>query len=264
MLKTAFDKTVIKRCFSRAASTYDEFSGFQRMAALEVMKRLSAIASSSSLASPVLDIGCGTGFLLELIKSSIADVRAYGSDIALPMLCRARENTGQAHSGLIASDCESLPFRDESFAIAASSLTFQWAQELSVAFSEAFRILKRGGLFIFSTLGPETLGELKECYPGYQGIEFRESADIRRTLEEAGFEEASVESKIIKMRYDSFMDLLRTLKHIGASPALECGKGLSPGRALKEAGRAYAERFPASEGGVLASYELIVGAAKKL
>jgi len=105
---------------------------------------------------------------------------------------------------------------------------------------------------------------LKECYPGYQGIEFRESADIKRTLDEAGFEKTSVESKIIKMKYHSFMDLLRTLKYIGASPPLECGKGLSPGRALKEAGRAYAKRFPAIEGGVLASYELIIASAKKM
>ena len=263
MLKTAFDKTAVKRSFSRAASTYDEFAGFQRMAALEVMKRLSD-SPSNSLVSPVLDIGCGTGFLLELIKSSSPDVRIYGSDIALPMLCRMQDKAGAQCSGLVASDCESLAFRDATFAVAASSLTFQWAHELSAAFSEAFRVLKRDGLFIFSTLGPETLRELKECYPGYQGIEFRESADIKRTLDEAGFEKTSVESKIIKMKYHSFMDLLRTLKYIGAAPPLECGKGLSPGRALKEAGRAYAKRFPAIEGGVLASYELIIASAKKM
>jgi len=261
MLKTGFDRNVIKRCFSRAASTYDGFSFFQRMAATEVMNRLWA---SGPLPSPILDIGCGTGFLLELVKSSFPEVRACGADIALPMLRRAREKAGTQGSGLVASDCEALPFMDESFAVAASSLTFQWAQD-SAAFPEAFRVLKKGGLFIFSTLGPATLNELKECYHGYQGIEFREAAEIERTLHEAGFEKTSVESKIIQMRYANFMDLLRTLKCIGASPPLECGKGLSPGRAMKEAGRAYAQRFPANEGGgVLASYELIIASARKL
>lgn len=260
MLNTGLDKNIIKKSFSKAASTYDEFSGFQRLAAREVMKRLSA---AGPLHSPVLDIGCGTGFLFELIKSSFPEARVYGSDIALPMLLKTREKAGHS-SGLAASDCEALAFRNEAFAVAASSLTYQWAQELSAAFSEAFRVLKRGGIFIFSTLGPETLKELKECYPGYQGIGFRDSYYIKRRLDEAGFARASIESSIIRMRYDSFMDLLRTLKHIGASPPLECGKGLSPGRALKEAGKAYNAKHPAPDNGVLASYELIIGTAKKL
>ncbi|HAO92940.1 MAG TPA: hypothetical protein DDW94_09890 [Deltaproteobacteria bacterium] len=261
MLKTSIDKGMIKRSFSRAASTYDEFSSFQKETAEEVSRRLASLVENGEAPS-VLDIGCGTGRLMGLINASIPGARVFACDIAFPMLLKTRENNGPSCSGLVASECESLPFIDSSFDIAASSLTFQWA-ELSAAFSEAARVLEKSGLFIFSTLGPETLKEIRECYPGYHGLEFNNCDEIENGLKAAGLDPLFIEKRIVRKRYANLMELLRTLKYIGASPPLECGKGLSPGRALKEAGRSYARMFASADGGVYATYELMIAAARK-
>lgn len=268
MLETGLDRKAVKRSFSRAASTYDMSSGFQDETSEEVSRLFSALMAETGPARrkepPVLDAGCGTGTLMGLIKSYLPGARVYGSDLSVEMLNRARGKLKGLLSGLIASDCEALPFAESSFNGVVSSLTFQWVQDLRGAFSEACRVLRPDGLLVFSTLGPGTLKEVGECYPAYQGAGFRGSDEVERTLLESGLQTLSIERRVVKRRYGSFMELLETLKHIGASPPLGRGKGLSPGRALKEAGRLYAERFPSAEGGVEASYELIIAAARKV
>lgn len=270
-----FDRQSIKRSFSRAASTYDEFAGFQKDVADEVGSRLASLLQkrerafsghSTSFNETVinfLDIGSGTGRLAALISSSIPGVKAHASDIASTMLEKARENHGNSIE-LVAADFSCLPFRDSVFDSAGSSLAFQWAHDLELAFSEAARVLKPGGLFVFSTLGPSTLFELRECYKGYQGLEFRDSASVQAALKSSELETVFMDIRIVKRRYESFIGLLKALKNIGAAPPMECGKGLSRSQALKEAGRLYSERHPSPEGGIEASYELIIAAARKV
>ncbi len=270
-----FDKDAIKRSFSKAASTYDEFSGFQKDVAFEVFEKLSGLlqkkepAFVNAPAVPAmaegfsfLDVGSGTGRLAALVAESIPGSRVIASDIALTMLQKAREKSGSLE--LAAADCCSLPFMDGLFDSVGSSLALQWARELKAAFQETARVLKPGGLFVFSTLGPSTLWELRECYKAYRAVEFKDRAAIEAAIAASGLEFVFIEDRVIKRRYESFSGLLRALKNIGATPPMECGKGLSPGRQLREAGRLYHERFPSPQGGVEASYELILAAARKV
>lgn len=269
-----FGKDTIRRSFSRAASTYDEFALFQKDVAVEVGERVLSLlgARAHAVTAPVpdagarttfLDIGCGTGSLAALVSSRAPWVRACASDISSAMLSRA----GQMHGGsigLVGADFSYLPFRDSSFDSIGSSLAFQWAPDLALALNEAARVLKPGGFIVFSTLGPATLRELRECYKGYHGIEFMESPSIESSIKGAGLETVFVEDRLVKRRYGSFMELLKALKKIGAAPPLKSGKGLSSGRELKEAGRLYSERYPFDGCGIEATYELILAAARKL
>ena len=270
-----FDRDTIKRSFSRAAPTYDEFSGFQKDVAFELFQRLSgmlgqrehALVKAPSVSTQpdeftFLDIGSGTGRLAAHVNS-IPGAKVSASDIALTMLCKAREKHGNSFS-LTAADCCHLPFRDGVFDSAGSSLALQWAQDLELAFTEAARVLKPGGLFVFSTLGPATLWELRDCYKAHRAVEFKDRASIESILKASGLEVISIEASVIKRQYNSFIELLKALKNIGAAPPMECGKGLSPGKQLAEAGKLYSERFPCAQGGIEASYELIIAAARKV
>lgn len=271
----AFDRDTIKKSFSRAASTYDEFSGFQKDVAFEVFQRLSellrqrehAIVKAPSLSTQpdaftFLDIGSGTGRLAALVNS-IPEAKVFASDIALTMLCKAREKHGNSF-GLAVGDCCFLPFRDKVFDSVGSSLALQWAQGLELAFLEAARVLKPGGLFVFSTLGPSTLWELRNCYKTHRAVEFKDSASVESSLKASGLEAVSIEARVIKRQYNSFIELLKALKNIGAAPPMECGKGLSPGKQLVEAGKRYGEQYPSPQGGIEASYELILATARKV
>lgn len=269
-----FDRDIIKKSFSRAASTYDEFALFQKDVANEVGERLlcllgerahafAAPAGDAKEPTSFLDIGCGTGRLAEVVSSQAPGVRACASDISSAMLCMARQAHGDSID-LVGADFSFLPFRDSSFDSIGSSLAFQWADDLESALREAARVLKPGGFMVFSTLGPATLKELRECYKGYHGLEFMEKASVEAAIKSAHLEPVFVEDRLVIRRYGSFIELLKALKNIGAAPPVRSGKGLSPGRALKEAGRLYSELHPSGEGGVEATYELILAAARKV
>lgn len=265
-------KNTIKRSFSEAAPTYDRSAAFQREVAEALSARIPALINKGeyACAAPsfaffneaplrLLDIGCGTGYLMER-ASGIPGLKVFGCDMAQPMLVRASGKTGL--EGLAAADCESLPFADEGFDIIASSLAFQWA-DISASFEEAERVLKPGGLFIFTTLGPETFRELRACYAGKTPLEFHDISYLRDMLVKAGFIDITLECRVIIRRYESLRSLLRTLKEIGAAPSAPCGEGLGGAALIRKAEREYATRFPSPDGGIVASYEVIFASARK-
>jgi len=264
----------VKKSFSKAASTYDEFALFQKEVAFEVFGKLShmlgqrvlatsksALAETGAQATSFLDIGSGTGSLAGLAASKMPNAKAVASDISVSMLRKA----GEKHASLLlaAGNCCALPFKDSAFDSAGSSLALQWASDIRLAFSEAARVLKPGGLFVCSTLGPKTLCELRECYEGRGEMKFEETGSIKAALSSSGLEAVFIEERLVKRQYASFIDLLRTLKMIGAAPQVDKGRGLSPGRRMRQAGTEYAGRFPSPDGGILASYELVIIGARK-
>ncbi len=272
------DKINIRRSFSEAASTYDSSSGLQMEVADELADMAAGLAarkeyacSTSAATRPVfagtdhliLDIGCGTGRLIGSLKKSFPKSIILGIDIALPMVLKARENL-KACVGLTVSDCESLPFMNSVFDMVVSSLTYQWT-DIRASISEAQRVLKPGGLFLFSTLGPMTLRELRECTGAGAPAAFKDAVELSAELKRAGFEEAASGSSIVNKRYGSLRELARTLKNIGAAPrpSGRHNKGLSKGTALRRAEAAYEERFPSPEGGIIATYEIIFASGIK-
>lgn len=274
-----FDKKIIKGSFSKAAGTYDSNAFLQKEVAAILAERVTAVVKSHAVlfagvpdgvsAFPVktiLDIGCGTCFLTELLGTEFPGSMIYGCDIAHPMLVKSRS---KGQDNLVQSDCEYLPFADFSFDIAASSLAFQWAGDLNRVFKEAKRVLKPGGLFYFATLGPETLHELKTCRskfsPEYtENMNYFSASELSGKMEEAGFKNASAETDKIIRTYKDLPGLLRSLKNIGAAPPVD-GGSLPEGIALRKAGRIYKELFPSPDGkGIAATYEVIYISARNI
>ncbi|MBI5454601.1 MAG: methyltransferase domain-containing protein [Deltaproteobacteria bacterium] len=268
------EKSAIKKSFARAARTYDGYATLQREAAGVVASLLSrfvreygpvAMESGAAAGAPsmpplyLLDSGSGTGALSAFIKDEGFSV--FGVDIALPMLEYSRETLPWTGGRLSAGDLEELPYRDEAFDAVASSLALQWT-EPGLSFNEAARVLKPGGLFVFSTLGPATLHELRECLGSEALARFTNMDEALRLLEASGFETVFSEEKTVIKHYSTLRDLLVTLKQIGASPVSKDCKGPSASL-LKGAEASYSRRFPAEGSGIIATYELIYIVARK-
>ncbi|MBI5642735.1 MAG: methyltransferase domain-containing protein [Deltaproteobacteria bacterium] len=270
------DKGIVKKSFSKAALTYDTSATLQKEVVVKLVSFIEALRGEpvchgvhiqpDGALYPdkelILDIGCGTGSLMEEAGKTFSRSVFFGCDIAFPMLLRARTKLGKGFNPA-AADCEYLPFRDASFDVAASSLTYQWA-DISVAFKEASRVLKDGGLFAFSTLGPATLNELRACLRSPMDIGFRDRCAVLALLKNAGFELSALETHIIVKEYNDIWGLIRNLKNIGAAPPVDVHDNcLSKGALLKEASRLYSERF-GRDGYITATYEVILAAARKI
>lgn len=102
--------------------------------------------------SKVLDLGCGGGLLAEPLARIGAVVT--GVDVSIPSLLLAREHAKQ--SGLQIdyrqARAEKLPFADASFDTVVAFDVLEHVDNLPQAISEAARVLRPGGRFIFDTM----------------------------------------------------------------------------------------------------------------
>ncbi|MEM5804294.1 MAG: class I SAM-dependent methyltransferase [Candidatus Aenigmatarchaeota archaeon] len=95
----------------------------------------------------VLDIGCGTGFSMELLGKE-----AFGIDVSYEMLKLARR---KGFSRLVLADARQLPFKDGAFERLLSISALQWLtgrspeevrEQYAAALAEMARVLAHGGM----------------------------------------------------------------------------------------------------------------------
>ncbi len=104
----------------------------------------------------IVDVGCGPGYLLQLIAKEYATIKLIGLDLSKEMTERAKANFkllrlyGRVEFGECSVD--HLPFGDETqdFAVSTFSL-HHWASP-GVSFNEIYRVLKPGGQMLLLDL----------------------------------------------------------------------------------------------------------------
>ena len=214
MEQQLIDKQRIANSFSNAAETYDSLADLQREVGSQLLSYL-----PEQQPEELLDLGCGTGYFTTLLKNKYPQAYLYNLDLALGMLQYARENRPAEYSSWLCADAENLPLADKSIGLIYSSLAIQWCENLKQLFSEIQRVLKPGGKFVFATLGPETLSELKTAWAAADThIHVNRFVDqqevqnhICENLKLQSFEE---EFKVLK--YQELKGLTDELKGIGA------------------------------------------------
>jgi malonyl-CoA O-methyltransferase len=264
-------KDIVRKAFSTRADYYDSLAVVQKRVTDRFVELL-----AEDMASPkaILDIGAGTGRLLESLNKKFPDAALVGVDLAFGMTSYAKKRFQESATvSLACGDAERLPFREESFDLVVSTSTYQWIDPLETAFAEAFRVLRPGSRFSFALFGEKTLFELRESYKTAVSKSCRElpdrthsfvsQKDVLDLLNAAGFNSVTVESEIEVELHSEVKDLVRSLKGIGAGSASGAALGGLSGRSVIEGMiQAYKERFSVS-GGVPATYEVIYGTARK-
>jgi len=254
------EKQGVKRSFSRAASQYDEIATLQK----EIGSSLLAHLPSECLREKrVLDVGAGTGFCSAKLAAMMDEVIVL--DIAPGMLNEAKKRVlGTAR--YICGDAEALPLRGESIDVIFSNLALQWCVNLDALFSELYRVLKPGGLLLFSSFGPSTLRELKLAWQSVDQHshvnEFYSIQDLSQKMCRHGFVSPVLETEMKKIRYASALSLMRELKGIGAgNVTLGRFRGMTGKTKLQRVVKRYEEFSLEKE--ILATFELLYGSALK-
>lgn len=255
-------KRKIRRAFDRAAGAYDEAAVLQQEVCNRLLQRLDCIRLSPSW---VLDAGAGTGEAVQALLRRYRNARLVVLDISEQMLAQA-----SAHGGLlrkpyaVCADIEHLPLADASIDLVFSSLTLQWCNDIEATFAGIRRILKPGGLFMFTSFGPDTLKELRDCWSRIDNAvhvnRFDDMHDVGDALLRAGFADPVMESEMITVNYATLDRLIADLRGIGANVTADGGRrGLTTPALLAQLRAAY-EAYRCDE--VLpASYEIIYGHA---
>ena len=169
---------------------------------------------------------------------------------------------------MVCADFKKICFKDNSFDFIFSSSALHWDLDVKSSFQEIYRILRPGGLLLFSTYGPDTLIELRSAWAQVDDNkhvnEFYDMHDIGDLMLNINFIDTVVDAEKIVIDYDNVKQLQLDLKNIGSKVMKDPNK-LSSLSAKSKMKLMYAEyeKFKNSSGNLPATYEVIYGSAWK-
>ena len=260
----AFDKQKIASSFNQAAANYEAHAILQKMVAERLLERLQLLKIQPSR---IIDLGSGTGFAARRLVGLYRGAHLYQIDIALNMLLQAKAKSPRFFSKqhYICGDLEQLPLCDATADLIFSSFLLQWCSDLPSALIKINQTLKPQGLFLFTTLGPDTLNELRASWAEVDTAihvnPFLDIHDLGDGLVRAGFIEPVIDVEHITMLYEDSRAIMRELKNLGAHNISEGrAKGLTGKYKFRCLLAAY-EKFRQADGQLPATYEVIYGHA---
>jgi malonyl-CoA O-methyltransferase len=206
----------------------------------------------------ILDLGCGAGHDLARLGERYPDAMRIGLDLIVPFRARARLASNASSNplrrlfgknspavGLAAAEAVRLPLLEGSVSLVWANLMLPFIDDPLPVFREMCRVIETGGLVMFSTLGPDTLRELREILPSHTGERvhrFIDMHDLGDALIAAGFSDPVMDMEMATLTYDSLDELFADLRANAANnAALARPRGLS-GRAAWEQARARYEQ----------------------
>jgi len=214
----SLDRPRMRASFDRASGSYEAAAGLQARVSAELLERLAAFDFAPGV---VLDLGAGTGRVTRELKRRYRGALVIALDIAPGMLREARRHSRPwRRFERVCADALRLPLADASIDLVFSSLMLQWCEPLDEALEEVRRVLKPQGFFAFSTLGPDTLMELRAAWAQADGLNhvnrFIDVHAIGETLTRTGLSEPVLDVDRIELAYPDTFSLMRDLKAIGA------------------------------------------------
>lgn len=267
--------TAVQRQFNQSAEgSYDIHADVQRTMAAQLVKSLIKWPNKGNAAElKILEIGCGTGNLTELLLNQWPDASITALDIA-PAMIKAAEQRFKSNKSadihFLQADVEMWAAEAslDSFDLIVSNACFQWLSHPRQTLCHLKRILRKKGSLVFTTFGPETFYELHQAFtevyyangmePQRHGLSVLSPNQWRAALKEAGFSSIYSQQEILKETYASPKDFLQSVKAMGASTseAIQLG-GLSYRRLFTEMYKVYEEKF-SNQNGVEATYEVLL------
>jgi malonyl-CoA O-methyltransferase len=222
-VRALIDRRRLQHNFGRAAAGYAEVALLQRESESRLLEQLELLETRAP--ARVLDVGSGPGRASGAMKGRWPRSEVIALDIALPMLGQvSRQSRFWRPIRRVCGDAAMLPFADGSFDLVFSNMCLQWVPELPAALTEFRRVLRPGGLLLFTTFGPDTLLELREAYLAAGETQpplsaFAAIQQVGDALISEGFRNPVLERENFNLTYADAMSLLRELRAIGAGDA---------------------------------------------
>lgn len=253
----ALDTLRVRRAFDRAANTFDAAAALHAEVRTNLLARLDWMTLAPRV---VMDAGAGTG------HASRALIRRYSKAlvIALDSSPRMLQAAGRRRSWLhpfarVCGDAERLPLADGSVDLILSNLMLQWCDPDRV-FAEFRRVLAPHGLLSFTTLGPDTLRELRRAWAETDSRthvhRFIDMHDLGDALVRGGFASPVLDVERYTLTYLDVRRVAADLKATGAHNAsMGRPRGLTGRRQFAAVENAY--EGLREDGRLPATYEVV-------
>jgi malonyl-CoA O-methyltransferase len=256
------DRRAMARAFGRASAHYDAAARLQGEVRSELLSRLQYFALQPRV---IVDLGCGTARGAASLRQRFRHARVLAIDISPAMLRAARRQAWPWRRPLcLCADALALPLAARSVDLVYSNLMLQWCDDPAQAFAEVRRVLRPGGLLLFSTFGADTLQELRDAWAQADAAPhvsaFADMPLLAAALQHAGLCEPVMDRDLRLHHYPDANALMAELRAIGAGNAAADRRRALTGRQRWTRMRASYERHR-SAAGLPATWEVIYGAA---
>lgn len=254
------------------AASYGEGDFFAREIDRRMQERLDYVTLKPGR---ILDIGCSRGASFPALAARYPDAELLGLDISPTMLAAAQPQRsgwqrwlgiGKDGSPLrLAADAANLPLASRSVSLVWSNLLLHWLDDPIPALAEAHRVLEIGGLLMFSTLGPDTLKELRSAFnDGYAHTQrFADMHDLGDMLVGCGFADPVMDMEVITLTYTDLDAMFTDLRAAGSMCAMKARRHGLTGRQSWQAVRTAYESLR-HDGKLPATFEVVYGHAWKV
>ncbi len=252
----------VQRRFDRVARQFSKADFVHRHAANGVFDRLSPMQID---ARRILDLGSGAGRDHKSLARRFRGALVVGVDSSHEMLklARRRRRWFSRHP-VVQAEAEHLPFADGSLDLVYANLLLPWIDDLPACFAEIARVLRKNGLFAFSTLGPDSFRELRlgwgEVLSGTRVRRFPDMHDVGDRLVHSGLRDPVLDVDALTLQYGDTDRLFADLRRSGAGNSLELRERTLAGKARLQSFR---ERLVtgAKPQSIAVTFELVYGHA---
>ncbi len=241
--------------FNRIANNYDQIAFVSQYMQQQLLLRLKELDIQPK---KILDLGCGTGAMLEHLQKTHANAEIIGVDFSESMLAIAKQRCPNASFAL--QDINKLVLPEHQYDLIILNNVLQWV-DIGTVFARIKLLLAEQGVVLFSTVGPNTLIELKQIWKAVAHKasinNFIDMHDIGDVLRELHFVDPVLESKNLHYQFDDVLSLLYTLKAMG-SVSLQDSQYLT-----KTILQKLQDRYPVTDQQKVVTCEVIFGIAKQ-
>ena len=251
------DARAARRRFDRAAATYRAAARLETEIGTRMLERLDYMRVSPQR---ILDAGSGPAPQAAALAKRYPGALLLALDFSLPMLRQARalgwlaRLRGARRPLAVCASLGRLPFAANSVQLLWANMVLHWAEDPRAALAEFQRVLAPGGLLMLSTLGPDTLKELRAAAGDARVHRFADMHDVGDWLLAAGFSAPVMDMEALTLEYRGLPALLADLRASGQTSArADRPRGLA-GRHL---------HAMLARAGSRASYEVVYGHAWK-
>ena len=187
--------------FTRAAKVHEtQHAGIYEMCRDDYPQMLAELETAPF--ADVLDVGCGTGAVIELLREKYPNARYTGLDLT-PAMIDAAVAKGLPNCDFVVGDAEDLPFADASFDAVLSSNSFHHYPNPAAFFAGAFRVLRPGGRLILRDYTSNDLVVwLMNTFElplarliGHGDVRVSKLSELRSLAQGAGFEVEKLEAQ---------------------------------------------------------------------
>jgi malonyl-CoA O-methyltransferase len=261
------DRIAARRAFVRAARSGAYHDPLGEEIARRMLERLEYVKLAPER---IVDVGGDAAIIGQRYPAAAA--YSVGPPRAGPGVERRADWWSRMHRILsrrspsaVVADIGKLPLASGSCDLVWSNLALARSDDPGATLHEWGRVIAVEGLLMFSSLGPDTLKELRTAFaddPRPHVHPFVDMHDLGDLLVAAGFADPVMDMEVVTFTYPRFDELIADLRASGQLNSLaDRRRGLTGRRVWDRARRAYSET--ARDGRVPASFEIVYGHAWK-